>query len=140
MAISPEYILKDAHLDKVFVPSEDAVTPPLSLTEDVADRLRDMVIKGRLKPGEHLVERKLCAELSVSRTPMREALKLLRQDGLVEIYRNRGARVVPYTAESAIDLFEVISGLESIAAARAWIIAPNSALLVRRSPVATGIG
>jgi len=106
-------------VDKIFVPPEDETAPPLSLTEDVADRLRDMVIKGRLKPGEHVVERKLCAELSVSRTPMREALKLLRQDGLVEIFRNRGARVTPYSAESAIDLFEVISGLESIAAARA---------------------
>ncbi|QHQ34375.1 GntR family transcriptional regulator [Algicella marina] len=92
---------------------------PLSLTEHVADKLREMVIRGQLAPGQHIVERKLCAELSVSRTPMREALKLLRQDGLVEIFRNRGARVAPYTAEDAIDLFEVISGMESIAASRA---------------------
>lgn len=113
--------MKGADLDKILTDTSNESVPPLSLTEDVADRLRDMVIKGHLKPGEHVVERKLCAELSVSRTPMREALKLLRQDGLVEIFRNRGARVTPYSAESAVDLFEVISGLEGIAAARAAV-------------------
>lgn len=91
----------------------------MSLTEEVAAALRDLIVRGQLEPGQHLVERKLCAELKVSRTPMREALKLLRQDGLVEIFRNRGARVTPYTAEDAVDLFEVISALESQAAARA---------------------
>lgn len=90
-----------------------------SLTEKVADILRDLIIRGQLQPGQHVVERKLCAELDVSRTPMREALKLLSQDGLVEIYRNRGARVTPYTAEDANNLFEVISALEGQAAARA---------------------
>lgn len=92
---------------------------PLSLTEEVADKLRDLIVRGQLKPGEHLVERKLCPDLNVSRTPMREALKLLRQDGLVEIFRNRGARVTPYTAEDAVNLFEVISALEGQAAERA---------------------
>lgn len=89
------------------------------MTEDVADKLRDLIVRGRLQPGEHLVERKLCAELEVSRTPMREALKLLKQDGLVEIFRNRGARVTPYTIDDAANLFEVISALEGQAAARA---------------------
>lgn len=98
----------------------------LSLTEDVADTLRDLIVRGKLKPGERVVERKLCAELDVSRTPMREALKLLRQDGLVEIFKNRGARVTPYSAEDALNLFEVISSLEGQAAARAAIrITPN---------------
>ncbi|MEO0829898.1 MAG: GntR family transcriptional regulator [Pseudomonadota bacterium] len=85
----------------------------------MAKQLRELIVRGELQPGQHVVERKLCAELNVSRTPMREALKLLRQDGLVEIFRNRGARVTPYTAEDAANLFEVISGLESQAAARA---------------------
>ncbi|MEO1306986.1 MAG: GntR family transcriptional regulator [Pseudomonadota bacterium] len=81
--------------------------------------LRTRILRGELKPGQHVVERKLCAELDVSRTPMREALKILRQEGLVEILKNRGARVTPYTAEDALNLFEVISTLESQAAARA---------------------
>lgn len=91
----------------------------MSLTEDVADKLRDLIVRGQLEPGQHLVERRLCAQLDVSRTPMREALKLLKQDGLVEIFRNRGARVTPYTVKDAVDLFEVISSLEGQAAARA---------------------
>ncbi len=98
---------------------QEAETVSLSLTEDVAETLRDLIVRGKLKPGEHVVERKLCAELDVSRTPMREALKLLRQEGLVEIFKNRGARVTPYSAEDALNLFEVISGLEGQAAARA---------------------
>ena len=99
--------------------SADTKVTSLSLTEDVAETLRDLIVRGQLKPGQHVVERKLCAELDVSRTPMREALKLLRQDGLVEIFKNRGARVTPYTAEDALNLFEVISALEGQAAARA---------------------
>lgn len=105
----------DVNLDASVDPKPAAV----SLTEEVADHLRDLILRGQLKPGQHLVERKLCAELNVSRTPMREALKLLRQDGLVEIFRNRGARVTPYSAEDALNLFEVLSALESQAAARA---------------------
>ncbi len=76
-----------------------------------------MVIRGALRPGERIVERRLCAVLGVSRTPMREALKLLRHDGLIEISRNRGARVASYDAEDADHLFEVIAELEGTAAA-----------------------
>ncbi|MEL6523361.1 MAG: GntR family transcriptional regulator, partial [Pseudomonadota bacterium] len=79
----------------------------------MAEVLRTRILRGELKPGQHVVERKLCAELDVSRTPMREALKILRQEGLVEILKNRGARVTPYSAEDALNLFEVISTLES---------------------------
>ncbi|MEM9428471.1 MAG: GntR family transcriptional regulator [Pseudomonadota bacterium] len=104
-------------MDDIQDPDSDPMH--LSLTEAVADMLRSRIIRGQLKPGQHVVERKLCAELAVSRTPLREALKLLRQDGLVEIARNRGARVTPYSADDAIDLFEVISALEGQAAARA---------------------
>ena len=95
-----------------------ASTDSDALAERVAVRLRDMVIKGVLRPGDRIVERRLCAELCVSRTPMREALKLLRQDGLVEISRNRGARVLSFGPEEASDLFEVIAALEAEAATR----------------------
>lgn len=88
-----------------------------ALAESVAESLRSMVIRGVLKPGERIVERSLCLTLNVSRTPMREALKLLRQDGLVEITRNRGARVAAYDPNDALHLFEVISTLEGLAAA-----------------------
>ncbi|PTW51402.1 GntR family transcriptional regulator [Rhodovulum kholense] len=86
--------------------------------ERVADRLRDRIVKGDLPPGSRLVERKLSAELNVSRTPIREALKLLRVDGLVDISLHRGAQVVDYTAEEAEDLFDLIAVIESLAAER----------------------
>ncbi|MEM6974114.1 MAG: GntR family transcriptional regulator [Pseudomonadota bacterium] len=85
----------------------------------LAEILRDRIVRGALAPDERIVERRLCAELSVSRTPLREALKLLEIDGLVEIHRNRGARVAPLGAEDARHLFEVLAGIEATAAALA---------------------
>jgi DNA-binding GntR family transcriptional regulator len=90
---------------------------PDAMAERVADQLRDLVIRGALRPGERIVERRLCEALGVSRTPMREALKLLRQDGLIELSRHRGARVAPYDGAEAEKLFEVIAALEALAAA-----------------------
>ncbi len=96
----------------------DGAAADEALAEQVAAHLRDMIIRGVLRPGERLVERRLCLSLGVSRTPMREALKLLRQDSLVELSRNRGARVALYGAPEAESLFEVIAALEAMAAAR----------------------
>lgn len=99
------------------------VAPPVvgeisALAARVADVLRDRIVRGQLAPGERIVERQLSAELSMSRTPIREALKLLEADGLVEISRNRGAQVTAYSPEEARDLFDVISVLEALAAQR----------------------
>ncbi|OSP54602.1 GntR family transcriptional regulator [Pseudoruegeria sp. SK021] len=94
---------------------------PVSATavaESVADVIRERIIKGDLAAGARIVERKLSAELNVSRTPVREALKLLRADGLVEISRNCGAQVTGYTPAEARQLFDVIAVMESLAAER----------------------
>lgn len=82
----------------------------------VANRLRDMIVHGDLKPGERVPFAVLAAELGVSLTPLREAFKVLAEDGLVEQSPNRGVRVLPYTAAEATALFEVIAELESLAA------------------------
>lgn len=82
----------------------------------VANTLRDRIIRGDLPAGGRIVERSLCETLAVSRTPLREALKLLELEGLIELSQNRGARIMSFTAEEASDLFEVIAGLESLAA------------------------
>ncbi len=82
----------------------------------VANTLRDRIIRGDLAPGSRIVERSLCEMLEVSRTPLREALKLLEVEGLVELSQNRGARIMSFTPEEASNLFEVIAGLESLAA------------------------
>ncbi|WMS44522.1 GntR family transcriptional regulator [Acuticoccus sp. MNP-M23] len=86
--------------------------------ERVAEVLRDRIVKGALPAGARLKERALSLELSVSRTPIREALKLLQSDGLVEISLNKGAQVVGYGAREAVDLFELIAVLEALAAER----------------------
>jgi len=84
----------------------------------VADILRDRIVKGVYPPGSRIVERKISAELEVSRTPVREALKLIDADGLITISRNKGAQVLQYGAEEALALFDVIASLESLAAER----------------------
>jgi len=87
-----------------------------AVAEWVADIVRDRIIKGVLPAGSRIVERKLSAELDVSRTPIREALKLLQADKLIDISRHKGAQVKVYSAEQVLELFDVIASLESLAA------------------------
>lgn len=89
-----------------------------AVAEWVADVLRDRIIKGVLPAGSRIVERKLSAELDVSRTPIREALKLLHADSLIDISRHKGAQVKGFSAQQALELFDVIASLESLAAER----------------------
>lgn len=87
-----------------------------SLHEEIAEHLRSMIIEGELPEGERIDESALCELLEISRTPLREALKVLHSEGLVTIEPNRGARVSTLTAEEFAELFELISGLERMAA------------------------
>lgn len=86
------------------------------LHEQAAIRLRSLIVRGDLPPGEPLVEADLCDALGVSRTPLREALKLLAAQGLVELRLNRSAIVAPIRREEIQDLFEAVAGIERIAA------------------------
>lgn len=79
-------------------------------TED----LRRAILTGRYKPGERLVEDRLSEELGISRVPIREALRTLAGDGLVEVRPNRGASVAAVSAEMARDLVEVRAMLEGL--------------------------
>jgi DNA-binding GntR family transcriptional regulator len=90
--------------------------PRRSLHGSVADHLRAMIIQGDLVAGEKVPAQALAQSLGVSITPLREALKVLAEEQLVELLPNRGARVLPFTADEAILLFEVIASLESLAA------------------------
>lgn len=87
-----------------------------SLHAQAIERLRDMIVEGELAPGARIVEAELCAQLGISRTPLREALKVLASEGLIELLPHRGARVTEVTAEEIGELFEVIAGLEGLAA------------------------
>ncbi|MBX9591196.1 MAG: GntR family transcriptional regulator [Hyphomonadaceae bacterium] len=86
------------------------------LHEEAAKRLRALIIRGDLKPGEQLIEADLCAALGVSRTPLREALKLLAAESLVELRRNRSAIVTPIRREDIDELFEAVAGIERFGA------------------------
>lgn len=83
--------------------------------DDVVSGIRDMIIEGELTPGPRISERALCDRFGVSRTPLREALKVLASEGLVELTPNRGARVIPLTEQDAEDMFEVMGTLEGLA-------------------------
>ncbi len=86
-----------------------------SLHHDTLSALRDLIVHNDLPPGTRLTETMLSERFSVSRTPLREALKVLSSEGLVEILPNRGARVATLTLADIKHLFEVIGALESLA-------------------------
>jgi DNA-binding GntR family transcriptional regulator len=86
-----------------------------SLHDEVLVRLRDAIVEGRLGPGARVPERELCAEIGVSRTPLREALKVLAAEGLIELLPNRGARVRRFTEKDVRECFEVLAAVESAA-------------------------
>ncbi|WP_419195585.1 GntR family transcriptional regulator [Bordetella petrii] len=80
----------------------------------VAGLLRERIIQGEFPPGARLNERAMCDLLGVSRTPLREAFRLLAAEGLVSIEPNRGAQVVALSQADIREAFEVIGGLEAL--------------------------
>jgi len=82
------------------------------LHQEVAVRLRQRIVEGHLAPGAKLNERELAESLHVSRTPLREAIKMLAAEGLVELLPNRGAVVAQMSENDVAETFEVIAGLE----------------------------
>jgi DNA-binding GntR family transcriptional regulator len=93
------------------------VTPIVrpSLHDEVVVRLRDMIVEGELSPGQRIPERTLCDSFGISRTPLREALKVVAAEGLIELLHNRGARVKVLSAAEVQDMLEAMAGLESYA-------------------------
>lgn len=86
-----------------------------SLHDEILNRLRDFIVEGHLRPGDRVPERQLCESLGVSRTPLREALKVLAAEGLIELLPNRGARIREFTPADVREFFEILAGLESTA-------------------------
>ncbi|WP_207005003.1 GntR family transcriptional regulator [Trinickia mobilis] len=83
------------------------------LHDTVVEHLRGFIVEGVLAPGTKLNERELCETLGISRTPLREAFKVLAAEGLIEISQNRGATVSRMTEAEIRETFEVMSGLEA---------------------------
>jgi DNA-binding GntR family transcriptional regulator len=108
---------------KIMIPREAASMPVR--TETVADagreesslhgeilaQLRDYIVEGNIPDGGRVPERQLCAMFGISRTPLREALKVLASEGLVDLLPSRGARVRQLSEHELGELFDVMGGL-----------------------------
>jgi DNA-binding GntR family transcriptional regulator len=94
-----------------------AKAPPMqriSLHEEIVTRLRDKILEGELRPGDWIAEMTLCQELGISRTPLREALKVLASENLIALLPNRGAMVTEIMASEIAELFEILDALEDL--------------------------
>jgi DNA-binding GntR family transcriptional regulator len=85
------------------------------LTDQVYQNLSHAILTRQIKPGQHLVEQPLADQLSVSRISIREAIRRLAQDGLVEIIPSKGSYVVSLTADDVEEIYQLRSALECIA-------------------------
>jgi DNA-binding GntR family transcriptional regulator len=80
----------------------------------VVAQLRDMITEGLLAPGQRLHERVLCEQLGISRTPLREAFKVLATEGLIVLAPNRGAQVARMSRDEIVHTFQVMGALEGL--------------------------
>ncbi|MEM9632491.1 MAG: GntR family transcriptional regulator [Pseudomonadota bacterium] len=90
--------------------------PPATLRDMVQERMREAIIAGHFKPGERLVERPLCEQLGVSRTVIRETIRYLEAEGLVEILPGRGPIVARMSWDDARQIYDIRRMLETAAA------------------------
>lgn len=91
----------------------------LPLRDVVFHTLRDAILKGELKPGERLMEMHLAEKLGVSRTPIREAIRMLEQEGLAVTIPRKGAQVASMTEKDLEDVLEVRDALDELAVSKA---------------------
>lgn len=97
----------------------DQITNPQAITRtslhhELVGRLQTLIINADLEPGSKVPEKLLCDQFGVSRTPLREALKVLASDGLVRLEPNRGAWVTRVTIEEVEEVFPVLGALEAL--------------------------
>ncbi|MDR3495573.1 MAG: GntR family transcriptional regulator [Ancalomicrobiaceae bacterium] len=84
-----------------------------SLHHEVVEKLRELILSGELEPRSRVNEMALCERFGISRTPLREAIKLLSAEGLLELLPNRGARVAALTDAEIDEILEVVGALEA---------------------------
>ncbi len=121
------------------LPAATAVEPapaplaPRALYQEVAERLRQQIFDRRLEPGAWIDELKLAAEFGISRTPMREALKVLAVEGLVTMKVRRGAYVTEMSPRDVTQVYHLLGLLESDAAGEVATQATDEQLAELRS-------
>lgn len=89
--------------------------PRVSLHDQIVEHLREEIVTNDLQPGERLNEKELCARFGVSRTPLREAIKVLSNEGLVQLTPRYGASIAPLTIEDLDEVFPIMGALEALA-------------------------
>lgn len=108
-----------------------ALSPPVApisrqvLAIELADRVREMILEGVLVPGEKVPEKALTERFGVSRTPLREALKVLAAEGLIELIPNRGAIIAHQTDAELQEVFPILAVLEGLAGELAALTATD---------------
>ncbi|KXX60924.1 GntR family transcriptional regulator [Rhodococcus sp. LB1] len=101
--------------------------PPGTVTDFVTERIRDRIVLGMLQPGEKLSVYSLADELGVSRVPLREAVRQLEAESLVDNLPRRGTVVRPLSVADVTDAFQILDLIEVIAAQRAASASDNAA-------------
>jgi len=95
----------------------------LSLHDQLVARLREMIVDGELRAGAALPERMLCETFGVSRTPLREAFKILASEGLIELRPHRTPVITPINRDEIANMFDVMVALDGVAGAQAATLA-----------------
>lgn len=103
-----------------------AITPLQSIREIVYDQIKSAILSGTLEKGERLVEHDIAEKLQVSRTPVREALRRLESEGILEALPRQGLAVKEHTEEEIREIYMIREALESLASEQAAINATES--------------
>lgn len=114
----------------------DAAGPTLTVPEQVAAKVGDRIISGRLAPGARVGEQELADEFAISRGPVREAIRILEREGLVAVLPRRGAVVTSLTAQELRELFEIRAGLFEIVLRKVASMRPPELMAAMRAGVA----
>jgi DNA-binding GntR family transcriptional regulator len=114
-AMTPEESIGKPSPEKA-PPSRIAPLSRPTLHDQLVDRVRALIVEGRLAPGTRIHEGELGNALGVSRTPLREALKVLASEGLVDLVQGRGAVVRKLTSKDVAEMLDVLKALETLAA------------------------
>jgi len=113
----------------------DAAGPTLTVPEQIAAKVGDRIVTGALAPGARVGEQELADEFEVSRGPVREAIRILEREGLVEVLPRRGAIVTELSAAELRELFEIRAGLFEIALRKVAAARPPELLAAMRAGV-----
>jgi len=111
----------------------DIIKPPVLIREQAFNWLRNAIITGKFEPGTRLVERKLCEAMGVSRTSVREVLRRLEAERLVNVEPRRGPTVANLSRKQAAEIYEIRANLEAILFRRFTEIATDEQVRTLRS-------